>query len=110
MIRRPPRSTQSRSSAASDVYKRQGLVLVEFWAAWSGSCRMFAPVVEQIAREYENKIKVAKLDVCNNPLTADRYNIMSLPTVILFKKGKKVAQFIGCHTKNHLAQIIEMYL
>ncbi|HHP51190.1 MAG TPA: thioredoxin [Moorella mulderi] len=93
-----------------EVLQDPGLVLVDFWAAWCGPCRMFAPVVDSIAQEYEGKVKVAKLNVDDHPSIAERYNIMSIPTVILFKQGEKVAQLIGYQTKDRLAQVIERYL
>jgi len=93
-----------------EVLQDPGLVLVDFWAAWCGPCRMFAPVVDSIAQEYEGKVKVAKLNVDDHPFIAERYNIMSIPTVILFKQGEKVAQLIGYQTKDRLAQVIERYL
>jgi thioredoxin 1 len=77
-------------------------VLVDFWAAWCGPCRMLAPAVAQIAAECEGKIKVGKVNVDEQPELAQRFGIMSIPTVLVFKDGKKVNQSIGLVPKDKL--------
>ena len=78
-------------------------VLVDFWATWCGPCKMIAPVVEEIAQEYEDKIVVAKIDVDEVPSVAAKYNVMSIPTLIVFENGKEVNRLVGFRPK---AQIV----
>ncbi|MBX6377346.1 MAG: thioredoxin [Clostridia bacterium] len=82
-------------------------VLVDFWAAWCGPCRMLAPVVEDLAQEYGGRVKVVKVDVDNNPATAARFGVMSIPTLILFEKGEEKQRLIGFRPKAELAQVLE---
>jgi thioredoxin 1 len=77
-------------------------VLVDFWAVWCGPCKMIAPVVEEIAGEYDGKLKVGKVDVDNNPEVPLKYNIRSIPTLMIFKGGKVVEQIIGALPKRNL--------
>ena len=82
-------------------------VLVDFWAEWCGPCHMIAPYVKQIAQEKEEVLKVAKLDIDENPVTPGRYGIMSIPTLMLFKEGEVVARITGAMPKDRiLAQIL----
>jgi thioredoxin 1 len=78
-----------------DVLQENKPVLVDFWASWCGPCRMMAPVLEQLADKYNEKLLVRKLNVDENPQYASKYNIRSIPTMILFKEGKPVSQHIG---------------
>lgn len=82
-------------------------VLVDFWAAWCGPCKMIAPIIEELAREYEGRIKIAKLNVDESPRTATHYGIMSIPTLIFLKKGKAVDQVAGVLNKAELKKKIE---
>ncbi len=79
-------------------------VVVDFWAVWCGPCKMIAPIMEEIANDYEGKIKVAKLDVDNNPNVAVKYGIRSIPTVLFFKDGKMEEQVIGAYPKAHFIE------
>ena len=74
-------------------------VLVDFWAAWCGPCKMIAPIVDELAREYKDKIKIGKVDVDTNPRIATEYGIMSIPTIIFFKNGKVMEQLAGALNK-----------
>src|SRR4030066_1690338 len=75
-------------------------VLVDFWAVWCGPCKIIAPYVEELAGEYEGKVKVGKLDVDNNPQVSMRYGIRSIPTLLIFRDGKLADQIIGAVPKN----------
>jgi len=91
----------------SEVINADKPVLVDFWAEWCGPCHMIAPYVKEIANEQEQVLKVAKLDIDENPMTPGRYGIMSIPTLMLFKDGEVVARITGAMPKDRLlAQIL----
>ena len=85
-------------------------VLVDFWAEWCGPCRMVAPVVEELAEEYEGRISFVKLDVDQNPKTASKYGIMSIPTLLLFKNGSPVSNIVGFRPKAELKRSLDAVL
>lgn len=85
-------------------------VIVDFWAAWCAPCRLIAPIVEQIANEYDGKLKVCKLDVDNNPNTAITYGIRSIPTLLFFKNGKLMSSIIGAVGKSKIVEQVEKLL
>jgi thioredoxin 1 len=80
---------------ATQIEGSEGLAVVDFWATWCAPCRMIAPIVEQLAGEYAGKVTVGKLDVDNNPRTAARFNVRSIPTILFFKGGKLIDQVVG---------------
>ena len=82
-------------------------VLVDFWAEWCGPCRMLGPTVESLADDYAGRVKVAKLNIDDNPEAAARYGVRSIPTLILFKNGKPSETTVGLRPKAHLAELID---
>lgn len=94
-------------SFASDI--AEGLVLVDFWAAWCGPCKMIAPVLEELDAEIGDKVKIAKLDVDNNQATAAAFQVMSIPTLLLFKDGQVVDKTVGFQPKEALKAFIEKH-
>ena len=85
-------------------------VLVDFWTSWCGPCKMLAPLIKEVAEKYSGRLKVGKLNVDDNPLTASKYEIMSIPTLIIFKKGEAKERITGLVSKSELESKIELCL
>jgi thioredoxin 1 len=85
-------------------------VLTDFWAEWCTPCHIIAPVLEEIAKEYEGRLKVAKLNVDDNPLITSRFGVMSIPTLILFKRGQAAERLVGAMSKEKLVEKIKPHL
>ena len=98
------------SSFEQEVLQSDVPVLVDFWAPWCGPCRMVAPIVEEISKEFEGKVKVLKLNTDENPNVASQYGIRSIPTLMVFKGGQKVDTVVGAVPKATLAGTISKYL
>ena len=95
------------ASWEQEVMNESGLVLIDFWAVWCGPCRMIAPTVEELAKEYAGKVKVVKLNTDENPEIASRYKIMGIPTLMFFKSGQKIDQIVGAVPKPQLKAKLE---
>lgn len=93
-----------------EVLKSELPVLVDFWAPWCAPCRIVSPIVEELAKEYEGKLKVLKLNVDDNPQTAAKYGIMSIPSLLIFKKGEVAKTMIGAVGKENLKKGIDEVL
>ena len=96
----------SDTNFAAEVLQSSQPVLVDFWAPWCGPCRMIAPIVEQLAGENADTIKVAKINVDDSPSTAASYGVSSIPTLMLFKGGEVVDRFVGVQPKTRLQEAI----
>jgi len=93
----------------AEVEQATGVTVVDFWATWCGPCRMIAPILEQLAVEYDGKVKVTKLDVDSNQKTSMKFNVRSIPTLLFFKDGKVVDQVIGAVPKTALAAKFQLH-
>jgi thioredoxin 1 len=97
-------------SFEQDVIQSDLPAVVDFWAVWCAPCKRIAPVLEEIAAEYDGQLKVAKLDVDENHATAGKYGVMSIPTLLVFKDGQPVERIVGYMPKEHLMDKIKPYL
>lgn len=93
-----------------EVLESQMPVLVDFWATWCGPCKMIAPMLEELAKEYAKKMKIGKLDVDENSNIPSKYGVMSIPTLMFFKKGEVIEQLVGALSKAELKRKIEQHL
>ena len=92
-----------------ETLKKNKLVLVDFWANWCGPCRALAPTIEELAKEYNGKALVGKLDVDENPATAERFQVFSIPTMILFKDGTETERLVGLCPKSRISDTLNKH-
>jgi len=97
----------SDASFETDVLQNELPVLVDYWAEWCGPCRMIAPILDDIAEEYAGRLRVAKLNIDDNPATPPRYGIRGIPTLMLFKGGEVVGQKVGALSKSQLSAFLD---
>lgn len=102
--------TVSDATFDETVGASDNVVLVDFWAEWCGPCKMIAPSLEEIATEQRGKLTIAKLNVDDNPDTARRYDVMSIPTLLVFKDGEPVKRLVGAKGKGQLLQDLDEYI
>lgn len=97
----------SDASFEAEVLQADGPVLVDYWAAWCGPCKMIAPLLDEAAKQYEGRVTIAKLNVDENPDTAARFGVRGIPTLMLFKDGKAAATKVGALSKSQLAAFLD---
>jgi len=95
------------SNFGQTVLQSDKPVLVDFWAPWCRPCLMVAPILDELAEEYSGRVNIARMDVDQNPKTAAKYNIMSIPTLLLFKKGEPVSHIVGFRPKEELKRSLD---
>jgi thioredoxin 1 len=103
-------SEVTTSTWDDEVIKAQGLVMIDFWAAWCGPCRIISPTVEELSKEYGGKVKVLKLNTDENSDIASKYQVMGIPTLMFFKDGIKLDQIVGVVPKQFLKAKIDSFL
>jgi thioredoxin 1 len=100
----------SDKSFEQDVLKADKPVLVDYWAPWCGPCKQIAPILEELSRDYDGRVQIAKIDVDDNPETATRYGIRGIPSLLLYKGGEVIATKVGAVSKSQLAQFLDSHL
>jgi thioredoxin 1 len=92
-----------------ETISKNKVAFVDFWATWCGPCRALAPTIEEIAKEYDGKVLVGKLNVDENPTTAEKFQVFSIPTMILFKEGKEAERLVGLCQKSRISEILNKH-
>jgi len=95
------------TSFDSDVLKAEGAVLVDFWAEWCGPCKQIAPALEELSKEYDGKLTIAKVNIDDNPQTPGKYGVRGIPTLLIFKNGQVAGQKVGAMPKSKLKEWID---
>lgn len=92
------------------IQQAEGIILVDFWAEWCGPCKMIAPILDEVAEEYDGKLTITKLNIDENPGTAPKYGIRGIPTLLLFKQGEVIATKVGALSKGQLKEFLDVSL
>ena len=95
------------ASFVDDVLNQKGVVVVDFWAPWCGPCRAVGPIIDELAKEYEGKVRVVKMNVDENPATPTKFGIRAIPTLVVFKNGETVEQITGAVTKVAMKELLD---
>ena len=98
----------TKENFENEVLNFSGKVLVDFWAIWCGPCKMIAPIIEEIANEFEGKIKVGKINVDKEPELSIKYGIVSIPTILIFENGQVINKAVGYHNKEQLIEALDI--
>lgn len=93
-----------------EIVETNELLVVDFWAPWCGPCRMVGPIIEQLAAEYAGKVTFGKMNVDENQMVASNFGIMSIPTIVVFNRGKAVETIVGAYPKTHMEAVFKRYL
>jgi thioredoxin 1 len=102
--------TLTQENFKTEILDHKGVAMVDFWAPWCGPCRMMAPILEEVAAEYQGRLKVGKVNTDENLVLSGEFQIMSIPTLILFKDGQAVERIIGVQPKEKLRAYLEKWL
>lgn len=94
----------------NEIVNKHSLVLIDCWASWCGPCLVVAPIIEELAKEYDGKAFVGKLNVDENPKTAERFQIFSIPTLLIIRSGKEVDRIVGVVPKDHIETLLRKHL
>jgi thioredoxin 1 len=108
--RAPAETVEVSDASFNDFIGQGGLIVVDCWAEWCGPCRMLSPIVDQLAKEYAGRVQFGKLNVDENPATAERFGIMSIPALLIVKDTQLVETVIGAVPKNHIEAVLSKYL
>ncbi len=100
----------SDDSFEADVLNADGAILVDFWAEWCGPCKMISPALEEIAKEMDGRVRIAKMNIDDNPMTPQKYGVRGIPTLMLFRDGQVAATKVGALAKNQLQDWVESVL
>ena len=100
----------TEQSFKQEVLENKKPAIVDFWAPWCGPCRIVGPIIDELAQEYEGKIKIGKINVDENSQTAGEYGVMSIPSVVFFKNGQPIRTMVGAQSKENYKQEIEQLL
>ena len=102
--------TLTQGNFKTEILDYQGVAMVDFWAPWCGPCRMVAPIIEELAKEYKNKVKIGKVNTDENLALSSQYQIMTIPTMLIFKDGKVVDTINGALPKPRIAKVLDKWV